>query len=398
MTTEEETKETEQTRILVLSVDRDDDLGVKVGVKTPVLGREENLNAAVALALRDPEEADANAMFEAVRIYDRLQSEGKPDEVLQVAAISGSELGGVGADRKVVAELTELLSSFPANEVILVTDGYSDEAVLPLVESRVPVSSVRRIVMKHSKSIEETAALFTRYLKMITENPRYSRIALGLPGLLLLILGVLSLFNLLYFYWVAFILVLGGVMLVKGFRVDKAASNFYRWINEYSPPSLPVQIVNYSTIAGVLCVVISCYLGWTAAATGITTIPPDFAGWLKILPEAVGHFINGSMDLMVVGICVVLLGRAIGWYFEHDTRLLRNAALIALIGWSRQILDGTSEVLVSPEMGYEKLIFSIVIGVLIAIASVLVIFVVHRSARGFFKETAEQVEDFGKEG
>ncbi|MCK4474815.1 DUF373 family protein, partial [Candidatus Bathyarchaeota archaeon] len=177
MTTEEETKETEQKRILILSVDRDDDLGVKVGVKTPVLGREENLNAAVALALRDPEEADANAMFEAVRIYDRLQSEGKPDEVLQIASISGSELGGVGADRKVVAELTELLSSFPANEVILVTDGYSDEAVLPLVESRVPVSSVRRIVMKHSKSIEETAALFTRYLQMITENPRYSRIA-----------------------------------------------------------------------------------------------------------------------------------------------------------------------------------------------------------------------------
>ncbi|MCK4474529.1 hypothetical protein KAU30_01695, partial [Candidatus Bathyarchaeota archaeon] len=111
-----------------------------------------------------------------------------------------------------------------------------------------------------------------------------------------------------------------------------------------------------------------------------------------------GHFIYGSMDLMVVGICVLLLGRAIGCYFEHDTRLLRNAALIVLIGWSRQILDGTSEVLISPEMGYEKLVFSIVIGVLIAIASVLVIVVVHRSAREFFKETEEQVEDFGKEG
>ena len=29
-------------RTLVLCVDRDDDLGVKAGVKTPVLGREEN--------------------------------------------------------------------------------------------------------------------------------------------------------------------------------------------------------------------------------------------------------------------------------------------------------------------------------------------------------------------
>ena len=62
----------EEKRILILCVDRDDDLGKKAGIKTPVLGRDENLNAAIALALRDPEEADANAMFEGVRGYDRL--------------------------------------------------------------------------------------------------------------------------------------------------------------------------------------------------------------------------------------------------------------------------------------------------------------------------------------
>ncbi|MCJ7614473.1 DUF373 family protein, partial [Candidatus Bathyarchaeota archaeon] len=44
-------------RILVLCVDRDDDLGMKAGINTPVLGRKENVNAAASLALRDPEEA-----------------------------------------------------------------------------------------------------------------------------------------------------------------------------------------------------------------------------------------------------------------------------------------------------------------------------------------------------
>jgi len=53
---------------LILCVDRDDDLGVRTRTKTPVLGRKENLDAAVNLALRDPEEADANAIFEAIRI------------------------------------------------------------------------------------------------------------------------------------------------------------------------------------------------------------------------------------------------------------------------------------------------------------------------------------------
>jgi len=393
------TEEKEQKRILILCVDRDGDLGVKAEIKTPVIGREENLNAAVALALRDPEEPDANAMFEAVRVHDRLQDESKPGEVFEIATISGSELGGVGADRKVVAELNDLLISFPASEVILVTDGYSDEAVLPLIESRVAVSSVRRIVVKHSESIEETAALFSKYLRMIWENPRYSKMLLGLPGILLVLVGVLSALDLLQHFGIAFLLVLGLIFLVKGFGIDKILKKLYIWVKEYSPPPLPVQISNYSAVVGVLCIVVSIYLGSTSVSTflGTITTPSDIASWLSILPQITGYFIKGAMSLIVVGICVVLSGKTIRLYFERDIRLLRNAALIVLIGWSRWILDGTSAVLIEPETGAtEKLIFFIVIGILIGIASALVILVIHRSARGFFKETEGQVEEFGE--
>jgi len=393
------TEEKEQKRILILCVDRDGDLGVKAEIKTPVIGREENLNAAVALALRDPEEPDANAMFEAVRVHDRLQDESKPGEVFEIATISGSELGGVGADRKVVAELNDLLISFPASEVILVTDGYSDEAVLPLIESRVAVSSVRRIVVKHSESIEETAALFSKYLRMIWENPRYSKMLLGLPGILLVLVGVLSALDLLQHFGIAFLLVLGLIFLVKGFGIDKILKKLYIWVKEYSPPPLPVQISNYSAVVGVLCIVVSIYLGSTSVSTFLGTIntPTDVASWLSILPQIIGYFIKGAMNLIVVGICVVLSGKTIRMYFERDIRLLRNAALIVLIGWSRWIFDGTSAVLIEPETrATEKLIFSIIIGILIGIASALVILVIHRSARGFFKETEEQVEEFGE--
>lgn len=391
----EESPEEEQKRILILCVDRDGDLGAKTEVKTPVVGREENLNAAVALALRDPEEPDANAMFEAVRLYDRLTSEAKPEEIFEIATISGSELGGVGADRKIVSELKELLNSFNANEVILVTDGYSDEAVLPLIESRVPVSSVRRIIVKHSESIEETAALFSRYLKMIVENPRYSRIALGLPGLLLLVLGILAVFDFpLGYYWISFALVLAVFMLVKGFGIDKMAKNFIHWIREYSPPPLQVQISNFSAVAGILCILIGIYPGWTNVTNSLTS--EELASWITNLPEIAGYFIRGSMDLIIVGVCVALLGRAIRWYLERDARLLRNAALIATIAWSRQILEGTADVLIGES--YELLIFSVVVGILIGVASTLIVLVVHRSAKGFFrKETEEEIEEF-KEG
>lgn len=391
----EETKSKREKKILILCVDRDADLGTKAKIKTPITGRMENLNAAVTLALRDPEEPDANAMFEAIHLYDRLNGEKTSDEVFEVATISGSELGGVGADRKIVAELNELLGAFSANEVILVTDGYTDESVLPLVESRVAVSSVRRIVVKHSESIEETAALFSRYLKMIMENPRYSRIALGLPGVLFLILGILSIFNLLYYYWIAFIFVVSIFMLLKGFGVDRSAKKAFKWMSEYSPPPLRTQISTFAAIVGVIFIVLGVYSGWTYVGNSVN-LPPDLGIWISNLPLVAGYFIRDSVTLIVAGVCVALLGRAIRWYLEHDAKLLRNAALIVIVAWSRQIFDGTADVLVSPQLGYEKLMFSAVVGILIGIASTLVVFIVHRSATGFFAETEEQVEEFGE--
>lgn len=385
----EERKGEEPRKILILCVDRDGDLGIKAQIKTPVIGRDNNLNAAVALALRDPEEADANAMFEAVRIYDRLLGEAKPDEVFEVATITGSEFGGISADRKIVAELNEVLKQFPANEVILVTDGYSDEAVLPLVESRIPVSSVRRVIIKHSESIEETAALFSRYIRVLVENPRYSRVLLGLPGVLLLLLGVLTIFNLVHYYLLAFIVVLGFFLFVKGFGVDKAVKGLYVWLKEYSPPPMTVQISIFTTLAGILCIGTGIYLGWDMAST----VSVNWENWISLLPTLAGLFLRHSKDLVIVGVCVALIGRAIRWYFERDAKLLRNIASIVLIGWSRQILEATSNLLINPSMGYEVLIFSIVVGILLGIASFLVILVVHRSFKGFFKEEKERVEE-----
>jgi putative membrane protein len=399
--TKKETEQQIKNRILILCVDRDGDLEVKAGIKTPLLGRTANLDAAVSLALRDPEEADANAMFEAVRLYDRLESEKQPEENFEVATISGSELGGVGADRKLVAELSKLLSSFSANEVILVSDGYSDEAILPLVESRVPVSSVRRIVVKHSESIEETAALFSRYMRLIWENPRYARIALGIPGLLFFLYGIFYIIpGAVNYYLISIVLILGGVLLFKGFGVDRGARNLFKWAREYSPPPLPVQISNYSMIAGVLCIAVSVYLGASSANANVIIEPPDLSGWVNALPKLAAFFIKGFMDLMVVGIGIVLFGRSIRLYFERDPRLLRNVALVVSIAWFRWILDATADILIAPGVGFENevfsaLVFTIVVGILIGIASILLVIIIHRSTKDFFRESEDDADNFG---
>jgi len=388
MTTPTEKKE----HILVLCVDRDGDISTKTNLKTPILGRTENTNAAVALALKDPEEPDANAMFEAVRVFDSLTKEGKPHESFQIATISGSEFSDVTADRKLVAELTEVLKNFKADEVILVTDGYRDEVILPLIESRVPVSSVRRIVMKHNKSIEETAAVFSRYLKILIENPHYSRLLLGLPGILLIVLGVLTVYDLLAHTWIAFLLVLGTALIIKGFGIDKAAKNFVKWTREYEPPPVPVQIASFATAAGALSIAIGAYLGINEASRGLTTLPA-----IGDIPGLLGKFISQATTLIVIGVCVLLSGRAIKWYFERDPRLLRTAVIIAVVAWSSQILNQASLILINPAFEYAGLVMSILVGILVGFSSLLVAFLIHRRYVSFFKKKGIKVEEFREE-
>jgi putative membrane protein len=331
-------------------------------------------------------------MFEAIRVYDRLKDEGKPHESFQIATISGSALGDVSADRKLVGEIAEVLKDFKASEVVLVTDGYQDEVVLPLIESRVPVSSVRRIVMKHSKSIEETAAVFSRYVKVLMDNPRYSRLLLGLPGLLLIVLGVLTVYGLLGFTGIAFLLVLGTALLIKGFGIDRAAKNLVKWVREYEPPPVPVQIAGFATAAGLLSVGIGFYLGLTEASNGLINFPS-----IGDVPVLLGKFISQATILIVIGVCVILSGRAIKWYFERDPRLLRTVAITAVVAWSSQIAGQASKILINPTAEYAGLVISIVIGILVGISSLLVAFLVHRKYAYFFKKEGVEVEEFREE-
>ena len=388
MTNQPEKKE----NVLVLCVDRDGDIGAKANLKTPLFGREENLNAAVAFALKDPEEPDANAMFEAIRVFDRLKTEGKPHEDFQIATISGSEFGDVSADRKLVAELNEVLASFRANEVVLVTDGYQDELVLPLIESRVAVSSVRRIVIKHSKSIEETAAVFSRYFKMVVEDPRYSRPLLGIPGILLIVLVVLSFYNLLALTWLVFLVILGGALFIKGFGVDRAVKGTVKWVRNYEPPPVPVQISSFATGAGILAIAVGVYLGLSEVSIGLVAFPT-----LGELPSLLGEFIQYASVLIFIGICVVLSGRAIKWYFEHDARLLRTMVIIAVVAWSSQIALQVSQILINTSNEYAGLVASILVGILVGVSSLLATFVVHRRYSGFFKKKGIEVDEFNEE-
>lgn len=57
---------------LIICIDRDNDLGEKGKVESPVIGRAANIDAAVRLASSDPEDSDINTIFGGINVYDKL--------------------------------------------------------------------------------------------------------------------------------------------------------------------------------------------------------------------------------------------------------------------------------------------------------------------------------------
>jgi len=385
-------------RLLVLCVDRDNDIGRKTGVKTPIIGKEENLNSALKLILADPEEADANAMFEAIRVYETLKKDEKSRDLYEIATIAGSELGGLTADRKLVSELGEVLKKFPADSLILVTDGFSDEDIMPLVQTRVPVTSVRRVIVKHSESIEETAALFSRYWKMLVEDPRYSKIALGLPGILLISLGILVLLQVFIkfdiYTWTAIVglMILGSYLIGKGYGIDRKISAFLSRPYHYSVSDL---VVGFSLTFGFILVGIGFYQAWSFVTITFKIsfqIPVNIDELIKMFPLIIGWLINKSMTLAVIGICTIFLGKSIAYLLDRDSRFWRTTALVVVFAWSWMVLNEISQIIINPSLPPDSLVMSIITGIIIIVASGLTTHLLSRKYRSFFQEREREVQ------
>ncbi len=149
-------------KTLVLCVDRDDDLGIKAGVNGPVIGRKENLDAALALGLADPEEVDTNAILSGLQLYDDLTKRGIDAEI---ATISGDSHVGFQSDLILTTQLENVLEVVKPDRAILVSDGAEDESIYPVISSRIKIDSVRRVYVKQSKSIEGTYYMIVKTLQ-----------------------------------------------------------------------------------------------------------------------------------------------------------------------------------------------------------------------------------------
>ncbi len=204
---------------LILVVDRDDDIGRKAGVLSPVIGREDNFQAAIKLGLSDPEDSDVNAIFQALKLYDSL----KDKEDVEIVTVSGDENVGVVSDTKIAQQLDEIKEKIKAKKVIVVTDGSEDEFVLPIISSKFEIESISRVIVKQSKTIESTYYLIKRMLN----DPKIAKATLVPLGVAFIIYAIFSLIRLPELGSGAIIFFLGLYMILKAYGMDSMIEEYF---------------------------------------------------------------------------------------------------------------------------------------------------------------------------
>jgi putative membrane protein len=178
-------------RTLVICVDRDDDFGVKAGLNSPFIGREENLNAAMALGLKDPEDSDTNTLMAARGLYDEMVKNGMD---VEIATICGDAKVGYESDLALTTQLEFVLEKANADRAVLVSDGAEDEYIYPIISSRIKVDSVRKVYVRQAPTVESTYYIL---VKMINDDKFRKRILVPI-GLALVVFGAFALLDPLY--------------------------------------------------------------------------------------------------------------------------------------------------------------------------------------------------------
>lgn len=312
---------THYRRVLVACIDRDNDIGKNGGVETPVFGRDQCINAGTRLAIEDPEDADANAIFGAIKIYEELVTKGYETEV---ALIAGAYNRGIEADEKISSELIAVLSKFKAEGVVIVSDGEDDETVIPLIQAMVPVISIQRIIMRQSRSVEYSYAVFGKYVKMLIYDPRYSKFFLGVPGALLIASGFATIFGFTREALAIVLSILGVAFVIRAFDIDKAIGSLNR-----TTPSTFIRI--FSTFAGIMIILVGISNGISSIPDGAITKGASIS---EIVTNRVivGDFVHGSLTLIWIGLGTIFGGILLSNWFKGSITILSDILRLVVLG------------------------------------------------------------------
>src|SRR6476661_2550476 len=357
-------------KIIIICIDRDDDIGIKGGIETPIMGKDLCIQAGIKLAIEDPEDSDCNAIFGAVKSYEEFRTKGYDVEITLVA---GKYNRGIEGDAKIAQEIDLVLDKYDADGAVVISDGEDDETVIPIIQGRIPIISIQRIIVRQSRSVEYSYAILARYIKILFYDPRYSKFFLGLPGALLVISGLSIIFGFSREAFALGVSILGAAFILRAFDIDKSIASF-------SKPTPSGFIRLFSYFAGTMIIVASIL-------SGISHIPQELLdsdqGITSILTDKVvlSSFVTGTITLLWIGIGTIFAGILLSNWFKGSINIIYDILrLVVLALLYIPMLQFTS--LITARGNPFNLISSLLIGLAITLIVATFLFQYFRNRKG----------------
>lgn len=361
-----------QGRTLVLSVDRDDDIGWKAKVESPCIGRAACLKAANTLALADPEDSDVNAIFSAVKVYDELTDRG---EEVAIAVIAGNHLDMIKGDRRIAASLEQVVQETEVTNCILITDGAEDEYVIPIIQSKIPVSSIRRVIVNQMPNLEGTYYI----LKKLLDDPKISRMVFIPIGLALVLYAIAYLFGWPQAATIIVVGVIGSYLLYKGFGFDELVHGIIDALR-LSLSRGRFSFITYTIT--ILMIVIGCTAGFINVLKYYTT--DASLGLILYLMT----FVFGAIEWFIVAGLVLSIGIIIDVWSNERGNLGKVivfpffVAAIGLILYGASVflisLSGVPDFPLTQETASSYILQSTIAGIIMALIGVIIQFFINR--------------------
>jgi len=372
-------------RTLVLSVDRDDDIGWKAHIESPAIGRAACLKAANTLALADPEDSDINAIFSAIRIYDELTEKG---EETAIAVVAGNHLHMIEGDRRIATSLEQVIKETQATNCILVTDGAEDEYVIPIIQSRIPVSSIRRVIVNQMPNLEGTYYILKKFL----DDPKISRMVFIPLGLAMILYATAYLLDYPGVATIIVVGVIGAYLLYKGFGFDEIVHSIMDALR-ISLSRGRFSFVTYTTT--ILLIIIGFTVGFTNVLKFYST--DGSLGLVLYLMT----FIYGSIEWLIVAGLVTSVGVIIDVYANEREGLGKVIVFpffvialgFILYGASVYIISvsGVPDFPLSADVAANNILYSTVIGIISAVVGVIIQYGVNKKMAELRKQEIIEV-------
>ncbi|MFH0961380.1 MAG: DUF373 family protein [archaeon] len=318
-----------------MCVDRDDDLGRKTQFDGPIVGERKVLEAAIALSLADPADNDSNTMFEAVRVAKEVKGE--------VAVVTGSVKVGVASDRIVSEQIEHVLKGGKYSGAILVTDGAEDDQVLPLLQSRIKITGIRRLVVKQAERLENTYYTAMDWLKKITKDKEMARLVLGVPGIVAIMLALFGMSG-----WRIIFAVVGGYLLLRGFQLESAVLGF---VNDFKTSFKFMRFSLLTYVVSLVMVGVAIYKGLEQMAGSTSIVNTVFS------------FLYGSLFFFLMAAISVVSGKTID-SFPNFSLMLHYINTGVLVGVSVWVLKSAASYFLEPTLGLTNLVTSVIMGLI----------------------------------